>query len=95
MPSLGGFYLEELAGARAVRIWYGQRECLLTKSQVQTYYQSTTGNAASRRAQVLLWIKEQIVAAIGPENLSVEQISFEVNLAEGGLTNFEVREITS
>lgn len=58
----------------------------LTKADVQTFYQSTSGNAASRRAQVITWIKNGIVTALGSENIDFNDLDYDFDIATGSIT---------
>ena len=53
--SISGLFIEAADGATVS----------ITRDQIRTYYQSLTGNAATRRAATKLWIRQQIVAALG------------------------------
>jgi hypothetical protein len=62
----------------------------LTKQQIQTFYQSTTGNAASRRAQVEQFIRDTIVNTLGPQVIDPADLGFTLDVATGGLTGTRV-----
>ena len=62
------------------------RTYTLTKAAVQAYYQSTSGNAASRRAQVITWIKQGIVSALSPEQIDINELDYDFDLASGRIT---------
>lgn len=62
------------------------RTFTLTKAAIQTFYQSTSGNAASRRAQVITWIKNGIVTALGPEMISLAELDYDFDIATGSIT---------
>lgn len=63
----------------------------LTKAQIQTFYQGTNGNAASRRAQVIQWIKDSIAAALGPQ-VDPLFLAYDFDIATGSITQSEIRE---
>jgi len=52
-----------------------------TRAEILTLYGQQTGNAAARKAATILAIKNQIVAAIGVEWLSVDRIDFDFDTA--------------
>jgi len=54
-------------------------EIRLTKQTIQAFYQTTNGNAASRRAQVIQWIKDQIAAAFGPSVIDSTRIEVDID----------------
>ena len=61
----------------------------ITKEQVQAFYQTTNGNAASRKAQTIAWVKSQLEAGLGSEyvsallmNIDLDTVSGKVNLLE-------------
>ena len=56
------------------------RTCLLTKQQIQAFYQTTSGSAAERKAQVIAWVKQSIVDALGPEQVTVEQLFYDIDI---------------
>ena len=58
----------------------------LTKAAVQAFYQSTRGNAASRRAEVIAWCKDQIVAGLGEANVSLADLDYDIDLNSGAIT---------
>jgi hypothetical protein len=66
------------------------RTFTLTKAAVQAFYQSTSGNAASRRAQVIQWCKESIVAALGPEQIAIADLDYDFDLATGVITTARI-----
>jgi hypothetical protein len=66
------------------------RSITLTKAQMQAFYQTTSGNAASRKAQVIAWVKDQITAALGAEQVPQSLITFDVDAASGTPTRLEV-----
>lgn len=62
------------------------RSITLTKAQIQDFYQSTSGNAASRRAQVIQWIKDSIEDALGAEQVPASSLTFDFDLNSGTIT---------
>lgn len=61
----------------------------ITKEQVQTFYQTTNGNAASRKAQTVAWIKSQLETGLGSDyvsallmNVDLDTVSGKINLLE-------------
>jgi hypothetical protein len=62
------------------------RTFTLTKAEVQTFWQSTTGNAASRRSQVITWLKNEIVTALGAEQIDILDLDYDFDTADGGIT---------
>jgi len=66
------------------------RTFTLTKPQIQAFYQSTSGNAASRRNQVIAWIKQGIVDALGPENISLAELDYAFDTQTGRIRTARV-----
>jgi hypothetical protein len=58
----------------------------LTKAEVIAFFQSTTGSAASRRAQVITSIKEGIVTTLGAEQIDILDLDYDFNPADGSIT---------
>ena len=63
------------------------RTFTLTKAQVQAFYQGTTGNAASRRNQVIAWLKSGIVTALGAEQIDTLDLTYDFSTTTGATTN--------
>lgn len=61
-----------------------------TKGQVQAFYQSTSGSAASRRAQVITWFKESIVAALGAEQIDTNDLDYDFDLTTGDIAKARI-----
>lgn len=59
------------------------REITLTKRQIQTAYQLTTGNRNARRAATIQWVKDQIVAALGQEQVGASLLDVDFDEADG------------
>jgi hypothetical protein len=51
----------------------------LTKVEVQDFYRTTNGNAASRRTQTIAWAKQQIVDAVGADMLDALLLDLDVD----------------
>lgn len=62
------------------------RTFTLTKAQVQAIYQGTSGNAAQRRAAVVTEVKNRIVAALGPENIDPNELTYDFSTTDGSIT---------
>jgi hypothetical protein len=62
----------------------------VTKAEVQAFYQSTSGNAASRRAQVIDFIKTGIVAALGPEQIDILELDYDFSTVDGRITTARI-----
>lgn len=91
MPNIRSQRIGDVGGTLALEIVGSDgRTCTLTKAQVQAFYQSTSGNAASRRSQVIAWIKDQIVTALGPEQISLAELDYDFDLGSGGLTRARI-----
>lgn len=65
------------------------RTFTLTKAQIQAFYQSTSGSAASRRSQVITWIKNGIVTAFGTQ-VSLTDLDYDFDLATGSITTARI-----
>jgi hypothetical protein len=68
------------------------RSVTITKAQVQAFFQTTSGNAASRKAQVITWIKQQCEAALGVNQVPQALMVIDVDTSTGGLSKLEVLE---
>ena len=66
------------------------RSLTLTKNQIQAFYQTTTGNAAARRAAVITWVRGQITAEIGAEMIDALKVDFDFSPVDGSISRFEV-----
>lgn len=88
LDALGGQYV----GAEGLHITASDgRSITLTRQQILANYQSQTGNAAARKAKCIDWAKQQIVAAIGAEQLDALLIDLDFNTVDGKLSRLEVR----
>jgi len=73
----------------ANRLWIkasNGREVEITKAQIQAFYNTTSGNAASRRTQVIAWVKQQIETALGAALIPQASIDWGVTDANGNDT---------
>ncbi len=59
----------------------------VTKQQVQAFYQTTSGNAASRRNQVITWYRNGLVAALGAEQVNPAELIVDFSTVDGGWSN--------
>lgn len=92
MPMIRSQTVFPAAGSQALEIVGSNGATFtLTKAQVQAFYQSTNGNAASRRAQVIQWIKDGIAAALGPQ-VDPQFLAYDFDIATGSITQSEIRE---
>lgn len=66
------------------------RTFTLTKAAVQTFYQGTSGNAASRRAQVITFIKNGIVTALGANQIDATHLDYDFDIATGNITRANI-----
>jgi hypothetical protein len=66
------------------------RTFMLTKAQIQTFYQGTTGNAASRRAQVITFVKNGIIAALGADQITLAELDYDFDIATGSITTARI-----
>ncbi len=62
----------------------------VTKAEVQTFYQGTSGSAASRRAQVITWLKNNIVTALGAQQIDILDLDYDFDIATGGITTSRI-----
>ena len=75
------------AGATlALEIVAGGKAFSITKAEIRAFYQSTSGNAASRRAQLITWFKNEVIAALGADQFALTDLDFEIDLLSGGVT---------
>lgn len=58
----------------------------VTKAQIQAFFQSTTGNATSRRNQVITWLKNNIVTALGTEQIDVLDLDYDFDTVTGSIS---------
>jgi hypothetical protein len=66
------------------------RSVTITKAQIVAFYQTTTGNAASRKAQVIAWIKQQCEAALGANQVPQAVMDIDVDVITGGLSKLTI-----
>ncbi len=87
LDALGGSFI----GQRGVYVVGSNGASItLTKAQIQAFYQTTSGSAASRRTQVETWIKQQISQALGASQVGETQITVTFDAATGEITLLEV-----
>ena len=86
MPNIRSQTVYNDGGPQALEIVASDgRSFTLTKAAVQAFYRSTSGNAASRRAQVITWCKGGIVAALGAEQISLAELDYDFDLNTGAV----------
>lgn len=66
------------------------RTVTLTKREIQTKYATLTGNRNARRAALIVWGKQQIVAALGEAQIDLTGIAFDFDETDGTPTGLEV-----
>lgn len=66
------------------------RSTTITKAQIQAFYQSTNGNAASRKAQTITWAKQQIESALGAEQVPQAILNIYIDTNLGELTSLQI-----
>ena len=64
--------------------------CTLTKAQLQTFYQSTSGTAAQRKALVIAWGAQQLAAQSGGM-LTADKIIIDFSDVTFNFSGVEVR----
>ena len=64
--------------------------CTLTKAQLQTFYNTTTGTAAARKAAVIVWGSQQLAAQSGGE-LTPEKITIDFSDVTFNFSGLETR----
>lgn len=88
MPNIRSQTVHNDGGQSALTIVASDgRSITLNKAQIQTFYQGTVGNTASRRAQGIVLVKNAILAALGPEQISLADIALDFDIATGRLTD--------
>ena len=79
-------YVPDDASSRALELVGSDgRICIITKQDIQTFYQSTSGNAASRRTQVIQFIKNKIVTDLGSEQIDINKLDYDFSLVDGSI----------
>jgi hypothetical protein len=64
------------------------RTYAVPKEQVQAFYANeTSGNAASRRNQVITWYRNGLAAALGAENVKPAELTVGFDVVDGGWTD--------
>lgn len=66
------------------------RSLTLTKADIQAFYRSTSGNASSRRAQVITWFKNSIVTALSPQQVDILDLDYDIDLTSGRITKASI-----
>jgi len=66
------------------------RTFTLTKAAVRTFYQSTTGTAAARRAAVIAFVKNGIIAALGAEQIDPLELDYDFSTVDGRITTASI-----
>ncbi len=66
------------------------RSITITKAQIQAFFATTNGNAASRKAQVITWAKQQIEAALGISQVPQAVLDIDVDTNLGEITTLSV-----
>jgi len=61
----------------------------ITPSQIRANFLSQTGSTASRRTKTLQWLKDQIVAALGAEQIDIATIVADFRSSDGVPTYLE------
>ena len=91
MPNIRSQRVYTDGGPQALEIVASDgRTFTLTKAQVQTFYQGTSGNAASRRAQTITFIKNGIVTALGAEQVSLAELDYDFDIATGSISTARI-----
>jgi hypothetical protein len=68
-----GLYIQASNGA----------EITLTRQQIRDNFLSQTGSAAARKQKTIDWIKAQIEAAMGEDQVGIALIDFDFDTADG------------
>lgn len=55
-------------------------EFTLTRSAIKDHFQNETGNAIVRKERTMEWIKDQILASLGPTVIEVRNVIVDVNV---------------
>lgn len=66
------------------------RSITITKADVLAHYQSETGSAATRKAATITWAKNQIVSALGKEQIDLAQLLIDADMTLGKFSRLEI-----
>lgn len=84
----------DTAGVRALEIVGSDGSVFtVTKAEVRAFYLTTSGSAASRRAQVITWMKNNIVTALGVAQVSLAELDFDFSTTDGAITRAAIRDL--
>jgi len=79
------------AGKRGVHLQASDgRSITLTRADVLANFASQTGTRAARKLKTMQWVKDQIVAALGAEQIDPAGIAHDFDDATGEVTALEV-----
>lgn len=59
------------------------RTFTVTRQEILTFYQAQQGNAAARKAATITWLKNNIVAALGAENVDPANLIVDFDATDG------------
>ncbi len=65
----------------------------ITKQQIQDFYQGTSGNAASRKAQTIAFVQNAIATALNPQQVPSSAVGLDFDLLTGSLSVLSIGEI--
>lgn len=66
------------------------REFVVTKRMVRERFQIETGTVPARKLKVKLWLRQQLVAALGAEQIDPAGVEHEFDESDGTPSDFSV-----
>lgn len=80
---------QEVTGDRLTIVTGDGRTYMLTKADLQAFYQSTKGAAASRKSQCITWVLTNMAAALGAEQVNTALMSLDFDTSTGNFTDLQ------
>lgn len=65
-------------------------EVVITKRMIRQHFQDETGNAAQKKQRTKVWVRDQIVTALGASQIDPAGITHDFDEADGTPTGLEV-----